>query len=202
MSQPVLFIKLLLVVHVAHLQEIHDCNGNATLWCPGVKSDHMDFLSLAWYKHIDQKKHGIIRISKGDKTPQIYEFHRPAYFGKRHSLLLTSVKPEDSGKYECAIHANVGQKNDFQFVNLVIRECSTQAVPTTATELTVTANMLNSTPSSLPCNQVAQDLPVVWSILGYVAVALAKIVLPLISLKVIHIRSSRRWRNSRLLHNF
>lgn len=53
-------------------------------------------------------------------------------------------------------------------------ECVTQA------ELTTMTNVLNTTHSNLLCPKQVEDLPVMWSIIGYVAVALAKIILSLI----------------------
>ncbi|XP_050927332.1 uncharacterized protein LOC127142582 [Lates calcarifer] len=189
MSQTLLFIKLLLVHHTAQsLTETQaHCNDNVSLKCAD-DIDSMDFLSVTWYKITDEKKRGIIRRGKGDSQTQNYTFPREAKFGSggTYSLVLFSVKPGDSGTYECAISADIGGRNQNHEVKLLVHECVTRAELTTATAV------LNSTLSTLPCQQQAEDLPVVWSVVGYVAIGLVKIFLCVISILVIRIRSSKR----------
>lgn len=70
---------------------------------------------------------------------------------------------------------------DFFFFCLLFcsnTECVTRAELTTATAV------LNSTLSTLPCQQQAEDLPVVWSVVGYMAIGLVKIFLCVISILV------------------
>ncbi|XP_038579721.1 uncharacterized protein LOC119906229 [Micropterus salmoides] len=191
MSQKVLFIKMLLVHYATQsLPEIHaSCKEDVPLKCPDVDIDSMDFLSVTWYKMTNKGKSGIIRRAKGEETTQNYNFSRPARFGEKHSLFLRSVTPEDSGTYECFISANVGGQNKYLKVALTVNECTTQA------ELTTMTNVLNTTHSDLPCHKQVEDLPFMWSIIGYVAVGLTKIILSLISIWVIRalrVRSSRR----------
>ncbi|KAG8002465.1 hypothetical protein GBF38_014888, partial [Nibea albiflora] len=171
------FRRLLLVRYATQsLTEIQaKCNEDVTVDCPGLPSGDMNFLSLTWYK-LSEKRHGIIRFSKNEMNPQNYSFIRPARFGEKYSLFLTSVTPEDSGRYECAISANVGGKNQNLQVDLIVNECVTEAV------LTTKANVLNATqPVRI---YVQDDLPVMWCIIGYVAVAVCKMVLSLISIWV------------------
>ncbi|XP_072222939.1 uncharacterized protein [Leuresthes tenuis] len=185
MSQGVLFISLLLVHYAAqnHQQIYAFCNEDVSLECPAINSDNMDFLSLAWYKVSGEKKHGIIRISTGEKTSQKYNFTRVAEFGKQQCLLLPSVKPADSGTYECSVQANVGGKNKRDRVNLMVHECVTQAEPITMT------NTLNTTQSNLLYNKQVEDFPLTWTVIGYVVVAVAKIVLSLISIQIMRCAS-------------
>ncbi|XP_070767287.1 uncharacterized protein [Enoplosus armatus] len=192
MSLKVLIIKLLLVDYATQsLAEIHaNCNDNVTLMCPDIDIDRMNFLSVSWFKLINQNRLGIIRRSKADEVTQYYksEFNRLASFGEKYSLLIPHVMHEDSGTYECAISANVGGKNLNCRVVLAVDVCVTQA------ELTTMTNVLNTSHSSLLCPKQAEDLPIMWSIIGYVAVGVTKIFLCLISIWVIrevHIRSSR-----------
>ncbi|XP_044068552.1 uncharacterized protein LOC122883638 [Siniperca chuatsi] len=191
MFQKVLFIKLLLVHYATQIQaEIQaSCNEDVPLKCPVVDIDSMDFLSVTWYKHNNQKKLGIIRRGKDENLTQHYNFTRSARFGEKHSLFLDSVTPEDSGTYECYISANVGGQNQNPTVVLTVNVCTTQA------DLTTMTSVLNTTHSDLLCHNQVEDLPVMWSIVGYVALGLAKIILSLISIWVIQairIRSSRR----------
>ncbi|XP_042347869.1 uncharacterized protein LOC121947054 [Plectropomus leopardus] len=190
MSQKVLFIKLLLLHYTTQSEsEIEaDCHENVSVMCPGFEIDTVNFISLAWYKFNNTMKHGIIRKGR-DNIIQDYGFPRSPkpQFGKKHSLLLTSVTPEDSGTYECDISANVGGRNLNLHVNLKVNDCATQ------TELTTTTSASNTT---LHCKGYGEDFPVKWGIVGYVAVGLTKIVLSLVTIGVIqavHMRSSRRW---------
>ncbi|XP_076598283.1 uncharacterized protein LOC143327684 [Chaetodon auriga] len=195
MSQKVLFIKLLLV-HLANQNpaETHaNCNEDVLLPCPGVDTDSNDFLSVTWYKLSSQRKHGIIRRGKGIEDTQYYNFTRLARFEEKHSLFLPSVTPEDSGSYECAISAHVGGQNRYLRVDLIVNVCVTQADPTTVTNVMIM--MMNTTHNHPLYHKNVEDLPVMWSIIGYVAVALTKVFLSLISIWVIRavrIRSSRR----------
>uniref|UniRef100_A0A3B4T844 Si:dkey-109a10.2 n=1 Tax=Seriola dumerili TaxID=41447 RepID=A0A3B4T844_SERDU len=167
------------------------CNQNVSLKCSGDDIDNMDFLSVTWYKLKDDGQVGIIRRDKGENITHPYDSASVAQFGENYSLLLPRVKPEDSGTYECAISANIGQQNLNFEVSLTINECVTQP------ELTTMATVSNTTQSILACNIQVEDLPVIWSITGYVAVSFVKIVLCVISIWVIRIRSSnrqqRRW---------
>lgn len=49
---------------------------------------------------------------------------------------------------------------------------------------TTTTNVLNTSHSDQLCHKKVEDLPVMWSIIGYVAVGLTKIILSLISIWV------------------
>uniref|UniRef100_A0A671UAG2 Si:dkey-109a10.2 n=1 Tax=Sparus aurata TaxID=8175 RepID=A0A671UAG2_SPAAU len=189
MSQGILFIKLLLLHYATQSSDVThaNCNDDVPLMCPGVDLDSMNFYSVTWYKLSNLKRQGIIRRDKGAEVPHYYNFSREVEFGEKYSLFLQSVKPEDAGAYECYISANVGSQNLNLQVNLTVGECVTLAEPTTVTNAT--------TPSNSLCNKQAQDLPVIWSIGGYVAVGVTKIILSLISILVIraiHIRSERR----------
>nr|XP_046253909.1 uncharacterized protein LOC124063869 isoform X2 [Scatophagus argus] len=191
MSQKVFFIKLLLVHYATQSpsETRANCNEDVPLQCPGVDIDSMNFLSVTWYKFNNHKKHGIIRRGKGVEATQHYNFTRPARFGENYSLLLPSVTPEDSGSYECAISANVGGRNMNLKVDLIVDACATQ------THLTTTTNPVNTTHSNLHCDKQVENLPVLWSIMGYAAVGLIKIILSLFSIWVIRavrVRSSRR----------
>ncbi|KAF1390114.1 hypothetical protein PFLUV_G00054750 [Perca fluviatilis] len=197
MSQKVLLIKLLLVHYATQEMQTANCDEDVVLKCerPGVDIDTVDYLSVAWYKFNNQKKkNGIIRMSKDNNTPQYYSFPRSPQpsFGEKHSLLLPRVTPEDSGTYECHISANVGSQNQDLSVNLMVHACATQA------DLTTMTTVLNTTQSAAVCHRQVEDMPVMWSIIVYVAVGLSKIVLALISIWVIEavrMRSSRRWQH-------
>ncbi|XP_053173720.1 uncharacterized protein LOC128357402 [Scomber japonicus] len=189
----ILFIKLLLVHYAMQSQtDIQtNCNDDVSLEC---KDDNRsrEFISVAWYKVNEQgKKRGIIRKNRGDESPQPYKFNRTVMFGANHSLFLPNVTPEDSGIYVCSISAIVGGQNVNPKVNLIVQACMTQAPPTAMTMLT-----LNTTQGSEPlCLEHLKDLPVMWTIVGYVAVGLAKIFLSLVVIWVIRsirLRSSRQ----------
>lgn len=138
-----------------------------------------------------ENKDGIIRRSKGDKSGQHYNFPRNASLDNKYNLLLSNVTPEDSGTYECFIGANVGGQNRYLQVNLTVQVCVTSQAPLT-TLTTMTPD--NTTESALACSKQAEDLPVLWTVSGCVAVGLGKIILCLISIWVFHICSSRQQR--------
>ncbi|XP_071777555.1 uncharacterized protein LOC139928797 [Centroberyx gerrardi] len=193
MSKIVLFIELLLV-HSATQSPIEiqeDCNEDVSLPCPGINGTN--FRAVTWYKFINQKQVGIVR--KSGSRIQHFNFSRTARFGQDHSLFLPSLTPGDSGTYECGIGANVGGKNLNTKILLTVPDCVTQAY------LTTVADKLNITDTS-SCPMRVEELPVMWSIIGFLLIGLAKIVLSLITIGVvraIRIKSSRqqqqRWRS-------
>ncbi|CAK6963800.1 uncharacterized protein LOC128357402 [Scomber scombrus] len=193
----ILFIKLLLVHYAMQTQTNiqKNCHDDVSLECKDDDNRGREFISVAWYKVNDQlKKKGIIRKNKGDESPQPYKFNRTVMFGENHSLFLSNVTTEDSGIYVCSISAVVGGQNVNPTVNLTVHACMTQAPPTAVTMLA-----LNTTQDSEPLSpKHVEDLPVMWSIVGYVAVGLAKIFLSLITIWVIRsirLRSSRQNRH-------
>ncbi|XP_033181938.1 uncharacterized protein LOC117152872 [Anabas testudineus] len=194
MFQTILFIQLLLVHYTIQGKVRYevDCNKNVSLTCPDVDFDNLNFLSVTWYKLEKQKKHGIVRKGKSDTSTQNYNFTRVATFGEKYSLFIPNVTPEDSGNYECAISANVGGQNLNLGVDLTVYDCVTQA------ETTSVITVFNTTESTLLCQNQAEDLPVLWGIIGYVAVGLTKILICLMSIWALHMRSSRQQRVSEL----
>ncbi|XP_038165139.1 uncharacterized protein LOC119799370 isoform X1 [Cyprinodon tularosa] len=185
MSQEILFIIMLLVHHTTQSQRevIKDCNEDVLLEGPVSRNKALDFFSFTWYKG----EAAIIRMRK-DK-PQAFNFSREAKFGENLSLILPLVKPEDSGTYKYKIVANVGGQNEEGTVTLRVNECVTQTNPTTATATTTP----NSTQSNLPLD--VQEFPPHWSLAGYLLVAIAKILLSLTCIQMMHVISTRREKN-------
>ncbi|XP_056131212.1 uncharacterized protein LOC130108329 isoform X2 [Lampris incognitus] len=147
-SVAVVCLIQLLLVHVATqgLTDIQaDCSEDFSLLCQGVQG--RDIRSITWYKFINQTRHGIIR-KIGNKM-QAFDFSRTANITEDYSLLLSSVKPEDSGTYECAIGANVGGINVNFRVNLIVSDC------VTVTSATETSRVTHTEPfSPMPVNEV------------------------------------------------
>uniref|UniRef100_A0A3B3HS09 Ig-like domain-containing protein n=1 Tax=Oryzias latipes TaxID=8090 RepID=A0A3B3HS09_ORYLA len=181
--------QLLLVRYAALIPQVDaDCNGNVTLPCPAVNQENMDFLALAWYKEDSNgKRHGIIR--KSDDGVMAFENGRTASFGTMHSLLLNWVNASDEGTYLCAMSANVGGQNKDARVELTVRVCRTEVQLTTVNY--VTSSRANQT--SQVCNEV--HIPQTWSLLGFGAVAAVKILLSIITIKVIRSRCLKRRRS-------
>ncbi|XP_034027513.1 uncharacterized protein LOC117511703 [Thalassophryne amazonica] len=182
MLQTVLFIKLLLVHYSTQsLTEVHsNCSEDVSLQCPVVSSQK--FFSLMWYM-LDEnsQRKAIIRIS--DNKTKVYNLSRPVQFGQNYSLFLPSAKHEDSGLYECFIGGFIGQRNLNHIVKLIVTECVSQTHGTPVTD-----DQLNMTTST-------EDVSLMWSLTGYAIMGLIKILLSLISIKVIksvHTRSSKR----------
>ncbi|XP_062248788.1 uncharacterized protein LOC133957298 isoform X4 [Platichthys flesus] len=176
------FIKLLLVHYTtqstAGIQAV--CGGDVSLPCLYEDIESMDFISLAWYKVSrplqlnNQSRNGIIRWKTRGNVTSAYSLARAADFGDKYSLMLRNVTPEDSGNYDCYISANIGGTNRNSYVYLTVQDCVT---PTT---------------SSPPPNAQVKELSVLWSILGFVAVGLIKVILSIISIWVIGVIASRQ----------
>ncbi|XP_041860537.1 uncharacterized protein LOC121652061 [Melanotaenia boesemani] len=186
MTQMILFITVLLVPYATQSNpEIQaKCNDDVSLPCPAVTSDDMDFLSLAWYKTGYNKRDGIIRKNKDDNITLRYSLNSSAEFGERHSLRLHNVMPIDSGTYECTISANVGGQNGKGSVKLNVYECVTQTEM--VTQITHTWKTTTSNPVAV------KDLPVVWTSMGYMVLAVAKIIMSLTAIWVICLEDNRR----------
>lgn len=56
----------------------------------------------------------------GREQPYVYSSFPQVVFGENYSLMLLSVTPQDSGSYECAINANIGGRNLYERVDLVV----------------------------------------------------------------------------------
>uniref|UniRef100_A0A667YLT2 Ig-like domain-containing protein n=1 Tax=Myripristis murdjan TaxID=586833 RepID=A0A667YLT2_9TELE len=182
--------QLLLVCSVAPsvIQLQADCSSDVTLPCPGINTN---FRSVTWYK-LGNSSVGIVRHSAGQTRP--YNFSRTASFGEEYGLFLPRIRPEDSGMYECAIGANVGGKNSNSKINLTVEECVSQVYLTAVTDTPGVTN------ANLTCSLTVKDLPVMWSIVGYLVLGLGKIILSLISAGVVRViqinrsrRKQRRW---------
>ncbi|XP_068454604.1 uncharacterized protein [Clinocottus analis] len=190
MFRKVLFIQILLLHYTtpSETEVFANCYEDFPVMCPAVDIDSINFSSLTWYK-LHKTKRGIIKRERDNTTKWYKNFDRSPKprFGEKHSLLIPRVTPEDSGTYECDIYAKVGGQNlDFK-VHLKVHDCVNDTDVTT---------VVNTSQPDLQCHK--QDMPVMWSIIGYVAVGLAKIILSFISVWVVHAvrtRSSRRRRH-------
>ncbi|XP_067384466.1 uncharacterized protein [Channa argus] len=192
MSQTALLIKLLLLHYATQSKTATeaDCNEDVSLACTGVDFDTINFSSVTWYKYNNTDKRGIIRRAKEVNSTKLYNFTRTpvAMFGEQYNLLLQRVMPEDSGRYECAILANVGGRNQYLFVDLIVHECETNP------ELTTTTTMFNTTME--PCQERVEDLPVMWSIIGYLTLGFFKILLCLFGIWAIRSCTTRSWQQT------
>ncbi|KAG7216020.1 hypothetical protein INR49_003542 [Caranx melampygus] len=182
MKHTVFFIKLLLVGYTTQSEEQIEakCNEDVSLRCGGEGRDvvDMDFVSVTWYK-LTPKRDGIIRKGKDDPSELSYAANSTARIGANYNLLLHRVTPEDSGTYDCDVSANVGSQNVNFHVSLLVHECAAEL----STEKTVlnTTNTTNTTNTST-CTTRVEELPVMWSIIFYVAVGIVKITLCVISI--------------------
>nr|XP_057908243.1 uncharacterized protein LOC131104757 [Doryrhamphus excisus] len=179
MKQITLFLKVMIVYHVVSRSQAKvevNCDENVNLSCSC--HDSKDFLALTWYK-MNGGESSVIIISGDDK--EMHTFPRPATLGKGESLHLQKVTPQDSGTYKCIITVGLGYKNKECEVDLLVHACTTP-----------TPNVLTTTVNS---SKHAEDLPIMWSILGYLAVGSVKVLLSCITIMVIRacrIGSSRQ----------
>ncbi|XP_077368998.1 uncharacterized protein LOC144013711 isoform X2 [Festucalex cinctus] len=202
MSKIILFIQVVTACYVTHCQakiEVN-CDKNVDLSCPC--RDNAQFLLLTWYKvsesfqpldnmtfdpselksYQNVKMNGQIRrfiISIGEGQVEKAIISQRSAFGENDSLHLPAVTPQDSGAYKCAITAKVGGQNKECMVDLFVHACVINT-PTTNVQLTTIPSAVNSSRhgEELP-------LPVMWSVLGCLAVGLAKVLVSYISIRVI-----------------
>ncbi|XP_077368999.1 uncharacterized protein LOC144013711 isoform X3 [Festucalex cinctus] len=176
MSKIILFIQVVTACYVTHCQakiEVN-CDKNVDLSCPC--RDNAQFLLLTWYKMNGQIRRFIISIGEGQVEKAIIS--QRSAFGENDSLHLPAVTPQDSGAYKCAITAKVGGQNKECMVDLFVHACVINT-PTTNVQLTTIPSAVNSSRhgEELP-------LPVMWSVLGCLAVGLAKVLVSYISIRV------------------
>ncbi|TWW57098.1 uncharacterized protein LOC130529992 isoform X1 [Takifugu flavidus] len=166
-------MKLLLLLHAAHSQEERtaNCDEDVSLPCPGAAATQ--FSSVTWYKLHNGKKEGLIMMRQGRQQPLVYNSSPPVALGEEHSLKLFNVTPEDSGSYECAVNAKIGGRNLNIRVELLVNVCATQG--TTVTPTTQSEQLLQDG---------AEELPLVWSLGGWGALGLIKILFSVITIQV------------------
>ncbi|XP_061531040.1 uncharacterized protein LOC133401732 isoform X2 [Phycodurus eques] len=191
MSQIILLITVITVCYATQSEAKVEanCDQNVDLHCPCY--DSTDFLLLTWYKMSDQRRGFIISIGEGYVEKE--NVSQRATFGKNNSLHLPAMRPHDSGTYKCVITANVGGRNKICTVDLLVHvavfltsACVTNTPPNV---------LLNTVPSTVNTRQHEEELPVMWSILGYLAVGLVKVLLSCTSIWVIQafcVRPSRQ----------
>ncbi|KAJ0036264.1 hypothetical protein NQD34_004941 [Periophthalmus magnuspinnatus] len=179
----------LLVPYSSQVETINieaKCGTDASLPCNADFRTN-EYFSLSWYKNKD----GILRIVLKDKQLFNYGFDRNVTLDEQnYSLLLPKVTPADSGRYECAVSAQPGGKNLKLQLELTVPECEPDV--TTASFTTV---QRGETVGTLFNVTHAPHLPLVWSLAGYSAVGLTKIILSMMIICIFHIcsRQKRRW---------
>ncbi|KAJ8258151.1 hypothetical protein GJAV_G00193720 [Gymnothorax javanicus] len=167
-----------------------ECAGNITLPCDAAHRTKQ-YRSVFWYK-VAGNRSGIIRRTGGEVKP--YPGARTAWFEAGESLFIPSIGPEDSGLYECFLHANLNYKNEASKVHLFISECVTFASPVSADstpEALTTVTGVN-TSHHLSIDQV--EVSLVMIITGFSVVAFAKIILCALSVWVLLVISKRKER--------
>ncbi|XP_077470969.1 T-cell receptor alpha chain V region 2B4 [Stigmatopora argus] len=175
-SRFTLFIKMLIVFYMRQSQAevVVNCGENVDLSCSC--QDSSTFLALKWYRMTgNQKRKFIISISNGIEEKA--DPAQRAQFSQKHSLHLPTVQPPDSATYKCAITAHVGGQNKNCVVTLLVHEC----VNTTTTPVT----LLHTLPNYVNLTQREEDLPLMWIIVGYLVVVLAKVFVTCTSVRVI-----------------
>ncbi|KAM9828492.1 uncharacterized protein LOC133150208 [Syngnathus typhle] len=172
MSRLSLLVKVAAACCVARSQANGDveCGKDVSLSC--LCWDGTDFLFLSWYKMSGQERTFIIKVDGSWRQIEATRSQR-ATFGNNHSLHLPAVTPRDSGTYKCVITAKVGgQSKDCTF-GLRVQDCG-------ATAATATSALNGSRhEEALPL-----PLPVTWTALGCLAVALVKALVSCISIGV------------------
>ncbi|XP_049609760.1 uncharacterized protein [Syngnathus scovelli] len=172
MSRLLLLVKVAAACCVARSQaNVNvECRKDVDLSC--LCGDGADFLFLSWYKMSGQERTFIIKVDGSWRQTKANRSQR-ATFGKNHSLHLPAVTPRDSGTYECVITAKVGGQSNDCTVDLWVQDCGATAATATS------AFNGNRHEEALPL-----PLPVTWTALGCLAVALVKALMSCISIGV------------------
>ncbi|CAL1606474.1 unnamed protein product [Knipowitschia caucasica] len=174
----ILLLAMEFEVMLLSLTEVSSrCGEDVVLMCE-ANIDVNKYLSITWYKG---NKEGIIRKNLPDKLSW-YDFGRNVSLNNDNSLQLAKVTPDDSGRYECMVSARVGFQNLKLPVQLTVQDCE----PDVTTE----------GPHG-PEGPQAPHLPLVWSLVGYGAVAFTKITLSIMIIWIFHICSRRKRRLGR-----
>ncbi|KAK7884397.1 hypothetical protein WMY93_027520 [Mugilogobius chulae] len=143
-----------------------------------------NYFSVTWYKK-----------SAVRKEIQKYGFPRDLSIDDHNSLVLQRAMPNDSGTYECSISANVGGQNQNLFVELAVAECEPETTPAVTT---LSPQAVETERTFLNATHRAVHLPLTWSLLGYGAVGLTKIILSFMILMVFHLCPKRKRRTGLL----
>ncbi|KAJ0064349.1 hypothetical protein NL108_006382 [Boleophthalmus pectinirostris] len=160
------------------------CGSDAALPCNADFRTNR-YKSVTWYK-----TKGIIRISLTDNESFKYDFPRAVSVEKQnYSLLLANVRPEDSGVYKCEAGGILGEKTLYLQVMLTVPECEPDV--TTASMTTV---QREETEGALLNVTHAPHLPLTWSLVGYTAMGLTKIIMSMIIIRILHICSRQKRR--------
>ncbi|KAJ8369881.1 hypothetical protein SKAU_G00099090 [Synaphobranchus kaupii] len=177
-----------------------ECGENITLPCDATRHAKQ-YRSVTWYKFHSNIRTGII-MKVGDKE-KLFRTAKMAKFGEGESLLVPSVRPEDSGVYECRLAAYIGDENKESKLHLNVSECVTPT-GTTVTPTGTTVTPIGTTPaldtvtgmmftSSHPC--MDQEVSPVLIISSFSVVAFVKVILSILSVGVlltIRARDERR----------
>nr|XP_015220164.1 PREDICTED: uncharacterized protein LOC107079557 isoform X4 [Lepisosteus oculatus]XP_015220165.1 PREDICTED: uncharacterized protein LOC107079557 isoform X4 [Lepisosteus oculatus] len=149
---------------------VADCNTEATLPCTAVQRA-TQYRSVHWYK-VDGNRTGILR--KTNNKVSLYASAKEAKLGPGEALVLPSVKPEESGIYQCSLYAVLGHRNQDSLITLKVEECVTSIMSTTVpVQQRITTVLTGEENSTELCDQVIL-LPSFVVVSGFTAVGLLK----------------------------
>ncbi|KAJ8391291.1 hypothetical protein AAFF_G00090780 [Aldrovandia affinis] len=172
-----------------------ECGQNITLPCNATRDGEI-YRYVIWYKiQWSQDMLNITRtgiIMKVNNVVKPFSGARVAMFVNGEGLLLQSIRPEDSGTYECHLSAYVGSSNKDSNLTLNVSEC---VIPATTPDV-VTVTGVMSTSINPYMDQVV-EVSMVLIVSGFSAVAVVKVVLSILSVGVL-LMVRKREENRRL----
>ncbi|XP_066558830.1 uncharacterized protein LOC136748732 isoform X2 [Amia ocellicauda] len=155
-----------------------DCDDTVSLPCSATQNTKT-YRSITWYRWYKMNnRSGILRKRKDIIMP--FNFSRKAEFGPMEALILPNVRPEDSGKYQCFLSAELGSPNQESEITMTVQECVTQIVSTTITlpvEWTSSGPLVVQRNSSVHCGTHMTEVSAVLLVSGFTALGLVKAVL-------------------------
>ncbi|KAL7828724.1 hypothetical protein SRHO_G00323580 [Serrasalmus rhombeus] len=99
-----------------------------------------------------------------------YNKSSPASLGVHEALVLQQVQPYDSGKYQCFLAADIGEKDAESYVSLNVSECPTMR-PTWPT-------------TSNQCLFEVVEIPALWAVLPFILLCLVKVAICFITILI------------------
>ncbi|XP_043946056.1 uncharacterized protein LOC122817011 [Protopterus annectens] len=164
---------------------VASCGKSVELPCLAEKTDYR---AVSWYKMSGEKNRISILRKTQNKTNFSEQFLRLVNINDKESLIIPSVKPEDSGKYLCFLWANVGSLNQEMDINLNVSECLTSSptLPITSSEKEFTQSKM-SEGSLVPMSKAAhliKELPLAFLLLGMLCLSFSKILLSVFAIWV------------------
>ncbi|XP_058860434.1 uncharacterized protein LOC131702176 [Acipenser ruthenus] len=150
------------------------CGDTVSLPCRAIERSS-SYRTATWYKMNSTHQTGILRKASSKVTPYIL-FNRKASLGEREALVLSDVRPGDSGMYQCYLSAQLGGTNQQTSIHLEVQECVT-ALSTSPVQWVSSATLSPSGNTTARCELQVTEVSISMLVVGFAGVGLIKVVL-------------------------